>query len=132
MACSPFCVLRTAIITEAPAPANSRAAHPGFARTNLTNAGATLDGGKKLFGHFTDLTYKLYSQDAVRGAQPILFAATASSVRGGDYYGPDGLFELKGGPKKLKKRLGIRSLATAKKLWNTGLELTGLEMPTIN
>ena len=39
--------------------------------------------------------------DAEMGALPTLYAAAGPEVRGGEYFGPDGFQEFRGGPVKV-------------------------------
>src|SRR5258707_8963060 len=72
----------------------SNAAHPGWARTDLFTNGP----GAGLLAFASQLAAPLFSQSAESGALPTLFAATSPQAKGGGYYGPNGLNELKGPP----------------------------------
>jgi len=103
----------------------SVACHPGYAATELQFAGARMEGStvmEKLFA----LGNQLLAQDAATGALPMLYAATAPDVRGGDYIGPDGLGELWGHPKKVDSNARSHDEAVAAKLWAVSEELTGV------
>lgn len=64
----------------------SIASHPGVSRTNLQiNNGFV----RRRLG-------RLILQPAARGALPTLYAATAPDARGGSYYGPTGVMEMRG------------------------------------
>ena len=71
----------------------SVAAHPGYASTHLQAAGPEMSGSK-LGLRAMDLGNRLMAQPAAEGALPQLYAATMADVRGGEYFGPAGLFEL--------------------------------------
>ena len=71
--------------------------------------------------------FKLIAQRPVMGALPTLLAATGSEVQGGDYYGPEGLFELRGYPKEVNSNARSHDMAVAKRLWRISEELTGVE-----
>ena len=60
------------------------------------------------------------------GALPVLYAATAPDVQGGDYYGPCGWLELRGGPAKVESSDISQDAAVAAKLWAVSEELTGV------
>ncbi|CAA9544196.1 MAG: hypothetical protein AVDCRST_MAG33-296 [uncultured Thermomicrobiales bacterium] len=96
------------------------AAHPGIVRTNLGAGGAG--------GGMSGLPAKIpgFSQSADRGAGPALFAATSPTVIGGGYYGPDGLFELTGGPAPARVPRQARDAAVASRLWEVSEGLTGV------
>ena len=70
-------------------------AHPGFAVTNLQITGPR-SGGTNLAARGVSLATRLFAQPARNGALPQLYAATAESVHGGEYFGPDGPGEWRG------------------------------------
>ena len=84
-------------LKRAGSPVIVTAAHPGYAITNLQTSGPGT--GFSAFRVIGGLLKPLLSQDAVHGALPTLVAAVAPQAVAGGYYGPDGLFELKGYPK---------------------------------
>lgn len=100
----------------------SVACHPGVAPTNLlVNVGHPWIA--KLRGGFISLL----ANTVPGGALPTLFAATAEQARGGGYYGPQGLGEVRGqnvGDATLAPR--ARDTATAARLWSACEELTGV------
>lgn len=63
------------------------AAHPGVANTNLA---ASM--GRDPLARLTGAVMKLAAQPGSTGVLPVLYAATAPDVRGGDFYGPKGLY----------------------------------------
>ena len=69
----------------------------------------------------------LFFQSAAQGALPQLFAATDPSVKGGDYFGPDGFQELRGHPKLTKMASQAHNQADIDKLWEVSEELAGLQ-----
>ncbi len=73
----------------------SNAAHPGFTRTNLQTAGASLGRDKPKRTPFNSLTI-LPSQAVGPGTEPLLYAATSPDAVNGGYYGPGGRFRLVG------------------------------------
>lgn len=99
---------------------SSMAAHPGFARTNLFASGP---GG--LIAAASNFAAPLFGQSAADGARPILFAATSAEASPGGYYGPGGLGELRGAPRRALIMPQARSAANARKLWELSVELTG-------
>jgi hypothetical protein len=60
------------------------------------------------------------------GALPVLYAATAPDVNGGDYCGPKGWGELRGYPIKVRSSDRSYDTAIASKLWAVSEELTGV------
>ena len=111
-------------------PVLSTGAHPGFTRTNLQTAGASLGRDKaprtmELAMRFSPLP----SQGVETGAEPLLFAATSPKVKSGEYYGPSGRFGLVG-PTKLVNptKRSLDGEANAR-LWQKAEELTGVSLP---
>jgi NAD(P)-dependent dehydrogenase (short-subunit alcohol dehydrogenase family) len=112
-------------LEAAGAAAISVACHPGYAATNLQAAGPRMEGSS-FMESITNLGNRLLAQDAAMGALPTLYAATAPDVRGGDYIGPDGLFENSGYPKKTTSNSRSHDRASAARLWKVSEELTGV------
>src|SRR5580693_4636242 len=73
----------------------SNAAHPGFTRTNLQTAGASLGRDKPKRTPYNSLNI-LPSQEVGPGTEPMLYAATSPGAVNGGYYGPSGRFGLVG------------------------------------
>jgi hypothetical protein len=48
------------------------------------------------------------------------------NVHGGEYYGPDGLFEMRGAPKKVGRIGAARDADAARRLWNVSEKETGV------
>ncbi|MGH7819102.1 MAG: oxidoreductase, partial [Candidatus Binatia bacterium] len=103
----------------------SVACHPGYAATELQFAGPRMEGSS-LMERVMGLGNRLLAQSAAMGALPMLFAATAPELRGGDYVGPDGFGEAWGHPKKVGSNARSRDVEAAKRLWAVSGELTGV------
>jgi hypothetical protein len=71
----------------------SVACHPGYAATELQFAAARMER-LTWMEHLFALGNRLFAQDAATGSLPMLYAATAPDVHGGDYIGPDAFVEL--------------------------------------
>lgn len=99
------------------------AAHPGFSRTNLIRY---IDK-KTAFKILSPLVYPI-SQSAEMGALPQVRAAVDPTVKGGEYYGPDGFGQMKGYPVKVKSNSASLDNEAARKLWEASEELTGVEL----
>jgi NAD(P)-dependent dehydrogenase (short-subunit alcohol dehydrogenase family) len=99
----------------------STAAHPGWARTDLLANGPGKSGLLPLASQFAA---PFFSQSAEDGALPTLFAATSPAAKRGGYYGPDGLFELKGKPAPAMVMPHARSAPVAARLWDVTEQLT--------
>ncbi len=103
----------------------SVAAHPGYASTHLQAAGPELSGsriGVRMWSAFN----RIAAQPAAAGALPQLYAATMPDVRGGEYFGPAGLFEMRGGPTRVDSTKRSHSQEDATRLWDVSQELTGV------
>lgn len=101
-------------------PAISVAVHPGVADTGLLDHFPFIIA-KKIFPF-----YKNRIQTAAMGALPSLRAATDSNVKGGEYYGPDGVKNMQGYPVRQKSSDLSYSQVKAKKLWDISQKLTGV------
>src|SRR5262249_24287655 len=73
----------------------SIAAHPGYTRTNLQTAGASLGRDRPRRAPGTGLSF-VPSQDVEQGTEPMLYAAASPDAVNGGYYGPSGFLELVG------------------------------------
>ena len=96
----------------------SLAAHPGIAKTNLFNA------QRPNPSRIEKLSLELFSpifQSAEMGALPQLYAATSSTVKSGDHYGPK--FNFRGHPKLSKTSPAALNSFERKKLWNKSFEI---------
>lgn len=103
----------------------SVAAHPGYASTHLQAAAPEISGSK-LGVRVMDVANRLFAQSAADGALPQLYAATMPDVRGGEYFGPAGLFELRGAPIRVESTARSRSQEDATRLWDVSERLTGV------
>jgi NAD(P)-dependent dehydrogenase (short-subunit alcohol dehydrogenase family) len=109
----------------------STAAHPGYASTNLQTAGPRL-AGSRITEAGAELLNRLIGQPADAGALPTLRAATEPAVRGGEVFGPDGPFELRGAPKQVPVSKRARDRALAERLWTVSEEKTGVRYPALD
>lgn len=91
------------------------AAHPGWTETNL-----------QAHWRMVRVLNPLIAQRPEVGALPTLYAATASDVQGGDYYGPNGWQELRGYPTRVRSSARSYDAAVAARLWAVSEELTGV------
>jgi hypothetical protein len=60
------------------------------------------------------------------GALPTLRAATDPTVKGGQYYGPDGYGEQRGHPKLVQSSSKARDIPAQQRLWSVSETLTGV------
>ena len=98
---------------------SSLLAHPGFARTNLQPKSVEANKSWQ-----EELAYKLMDpmfQSAKMGALPQITAATLSSAKGGEQYGPR--FNFRGFPKICKNPSQALNQSSRKKLWEISAKL---------
>ncbi|WP_369383999.1 oxidoreductase [Streptomyces sp. cg36] len=106
-------------LTAAGSPVRSVLAHPGYTATNLqTSAPVALV--KVLFGRIL----APLAQRPEQGALPQLYAATAPDARGGEFIGPDGFAELRGGPTRVQPSTAAADPRTGHRLWELSEQLT--------
>ncbi len=99
--------------------------HPGYADTNLQARGPEAEGATvRLYA--MKLANALFGQSATRGALPMLYAATAEGVDGGDYVGPGGLLNMRGAPAKQASSDLSYDEDAADRLWDVSEALTGV------
>jgi len=111
-------------LRKSSSPVIVTSAHPGYAITNLQTSGP--GNGFSAFRVIGGILKPLLSQDAARGALPTLFAAAAHEAVAGDYYGPDGPFEMKGYPKPVLIPSRAQDAHDAERLWTEAERLTGI------
>jgi hypothetical protein len=104
------------------------AAHPGFARTDLIANGPGTEGFVNRLSLFL---LPAMSHSAAGGALPQLYAATDPEAEKAGYYGPNGLFELKGPPGKARVAGKARDEAVAAQLWAISETLAGVAYPVL-
>jgi len=107
----------------------SNAAHPGYTRTNLQTAGASLGRDKVTQSPITRLPI-LPSQAPEQGTEPLLYAATSPDAINGGYYGPSRFMELVGPTKFARVNRRMRDDDVAARLWAEAERLTGTSLPT--
>ncbi len=102
-------------------PIASVLAHPGYSATNLQSTGPT--GAMKAV---LAVGNRLFAQNADRGALPQLYAATAPDVEGGQFFGPDGFQQARGGPTVVQPVGRARDAEAGRRLWEVSEQLTGV------
>jgi NAD(P)-dependent dehydrogenase (short-subunit alcohol dehydrogenase family) len=108
----------------------SVAAHPGFTRTNLQTAGASL--GRERPSHLTHWGLRfnpLPTQGVEVGTEPLLFAATSPDAQPSAYYGPSGRLGLVGPTTLVKAPKKALDPETNARLWSVAEGLTGVSLP---
>ena len=101
------------------------ACHPGYAATNLQGAGPRMLGSR-LRERGMQLANRIFSQSAEMGALPLIYAATAPQLQGGEYIGPDGFAESRGYPKQVRSSPRSYDTGAAARLWAASEKLTGV------
>ncbi|MDT3433478.1 oxidoreductase [Haloarcula sp. 1CSR25-25] len=104
----------------------SVACHPGYADTDLQFRGPR-EMGSTLRTAAMGIANAVFAQSAEQGALPMLYAATAEDVIGGEYVGPGGLLDMRGPPEFQQSNDASRDEATAERLWEVSTDLTGVE-----
>jgi NAD(P)-dependent dehydrogenase (short-subunit alcohol dehydrogenase family) len=109
----------------------SASAHPGYAATNLQTASSKMEGSS-FKERVYELGNRLFAQSDADGALPSLYAATAPGVEGGTYWGPAGLFGMRGAPKLVGPSKAARDEETARRLWTVSQSLTGVRFDALS
>ncbi|MGK2881923.1 MAG: SDR family NAD(P)-dependent oxidoreductase [Mycobacterium sp.] len=99
------------------------AAHPGVSNTELMRhvPGSGLPGYQQVAG--------LVLNSSPVGALATLRAATDPAATGGQYYGPDGIGEIRGYPKVVSSSKQSLDQGIQQRLWTVSEELTGVTYP---
>ncbi len=103
----------------------SVACHPGYAATDLQRRGPEM-AGSRLRLWAMRAANALFAQSARQGALPMLYAATAPDIEGGDYIGPGGFRNMRGAPEKQRSSERSYDRERAARLWEVSEELTGV------
>jgi NAD(P)-dependent dehydrogenase (short-subunit alcohol dehydrogenase family) len=103
-------------------------AHPGYAVDALTPPQDPADRphGAAAARRRVAGAGRVLVQGKDAGAWPIVHAAAADGVTGGDFWGPDGPLELKGAPALAFVAEHARSRAVAEQLWAAAEDATGI------
>lgn len=113
-------------LARAGAPVISVASHPGYATTSLPETSGMAMTQTVMGRLMLKLGTWVMSQSAAQGALPLLYAATAPDVQGGDYIGPAGFKELNGPPTKVQSTPITHDRSLARQWWDTAAALTGV------
>jgi len=103
-------------------------AHPGYAVDPLTPHRDGLADVSAATRAFASLSRPLV-QGKDAGAAPIVHAAVAADATGGDYWGPGGLLEFRGAPKRVAASAQVRSVDVGAELWSVAEHLAGVRFP---
>lgn len=100
-------------------------AHPGYAVDPLT---PPRTGAVEVAAPIRALASptRVLVQGKDGGALPIVHAATAPDVAGGEYWGPGGLLEFRGAPRRVRASTQVRSSNIGAALWTAAEAATGV------
>jgi NAD(P)-dependent dehydrogenase (short-subunit alcohol dehydrogenase family) len=104
----------------------SNAAHPGYTRTNLISAGASL-GRARPRRQWVNRVAWPFSQGVESGAEPMLYAAASPDAFSGAYYGPNRL--VVGSTTLVRPPRSARSPELGPRLFELAEHLTGVSPP---
>ena len=99
-------------------------AHPGYAATNLQS-----NYGNPVVDLFMRIGNRVIAQSDEAGAWPQLYAATMPDVKSGEFFGPSGMFGLRGPPHRDTPTRAASDDETARRLWEVSEKLTGVTYP---
>jgi NAD(P)-dependent dehydrogenase (short-subunit alcohol dehydrogenase family) len=103
--------------------------HPGWAATGMTLG--TAQDHPRLQDRLFHLLARRLAPGADQGAQPVLFAATSPAVRGGDFIGPGGRFDVCGPPARVHPAERAQDQDLARHLWEVSEEMTGVHYTVV-
>jgi NAD(P)-dependent dehydrogenase (short-subunit alcohol dehydrogenase family) len=113
-------------LLEADHGVTSVAVHPGYADTDLQRRGPEQEGSRlKLLA--MKVANAVFGQSAEQGAWPTVFAATHPGIHGGEYVGPGGIMNMRGGPEIQESSDRSLDGDLAHRLWERSQEWTGVE-----
>lgn len=114
-------------LRETGSPIVSVGAHPGFARTNAGRDVDSLMGKSALSRWWVERVMEPLIPRASAAVQPIVHAATAEGVQGGDYYGPTRFLETRGRTGRARVNSAAKDIEIGRRLWSICEEMTGVE-----
>ncbi|KTD61166.1 SDR family NAD(P)-dependent oxidoreductase [Legionella spiritensis] len=101
----------------------SIAVHPGSARTQMLKQNPWANCQHSFF----QLSEQMVGQTPAEGARPTLHACLHSDVKNGDFYGPDGILELRGSAKLVRGSRDSESKISGYELWNHTMNLLRID-----
>ena len=101
------------------------AAHPGMAATEIAKGHAMVEP-RSSFGKWLNRRIEPFIPLAADAAMPILHAACAKDVAGGDYFGPSRVLETRGTTGRASVNPIARDVDLARQLWTSSESMTGV------
>jgi NAD(P)-dependent dehydrogenase (short-subunit alcohol dehydrogenase family) len=111
-------------LADAGSPVSSVVAHPGLALDSLTPTGP--DRSATAGAAWSRPGQRWIAQGKDAGAVPLVHATVADGVRSGEYRGPDGWFQLRGGPAVVPAEPRAHDRAEAARLWTASEAASGV------
>ena len=109
---------------------SSVVAHPGFSWESLSDPRPPVVEPQRPPAVLTSMMHT-FSQGKEIGAEPLVHAAVAEGVGGGEYWGPAGWFQLTGEPALVRASRHAHDAAAAQRLWSESARLTSTQ-PTLD
>lgn len=100
-------------------------AHPGFAPTDIAK-NHSVANPRSALGKWLMKRVEASMATVEQAAAPILHAAIAGDVRGGEYFGPGGWLEIAGAPARARVNARALNGELALQLWSASEQLTGV------
>ncbi len=97
-------------------------AHPGGSETDIFNE---MSGLRRFLLKYILAPFVGHSNE--NAARSLLYAALERDVKGGEYFGPQGIMDLKGSPGRANRTEYSMDLVIAKKLWEASEEMLNYE-----
>ena len=108
-------------LESAGSPAAALAAHPGWSETEILRDFRGIRFIQPLIGPMRN--------SAATGALATLRAATDPDAAGGEFYGPDGLFEMRGHPVLVGSSDRAHDIELQRQVWTASEDATGVTFP---
>jgi NAD(P)-dependent dehydrogenase (short-subunit alcohol dehydrogenase family) len=102
--------------------AQGLSAHPGFTRTSLRTTRLQTETSR--WQRFQLRLYEAISGPPERGVLPLLYAATAFGLRGGEYVGLSGMGEIRGWPRLTRGQWRAYDPTLRHRLWEESARAT--------
>jgi NAD(P)-dependent dehydrogenase (short-subunit alcohol dehydrogenase family) len=114
--------------TEQASRLSSIPAHPGFSMTGFIKA-TEMPGWKQGVANLAGL---ILGQSAEAGSWPLLYASAMPHAQNGQYWGPDGMLEIRGKPAVGRVWPHAQDRADWQRLWAVSEQLTGVAFPALS